>query len=120
MISKGGISRPSSDICVDCPICNIYSDNSEKITHKTVKYVLDCFEIYHGESIQMLNKVLICIVMLAVVFGCANQQKDTADKPSEETEQTDVTTAEESTEETEQTEADVAVEEISLAVTGMT
>ena len=60
----------------------------------------------------MLNKALICIVMLAVVFGCANQQKDTPEKPAEQTQET------EATEQTQETE--VAVEEISLTVTGMT
>ncbi len=78
----------------------------------------------------MLNKALICIVMLAVVFGCANQQKDTPEKPAEQTqnseateqvEQPEATEQAEQPEATEQTqETKVAVEEISLAVTGMT
>ena len=53
----------------------------------------------------MLNKALICIVMLAFVFGCANQQKDTEEKPAEETQ-----------------EAEIAgtIEEVSLTVNGMT
>jgi flagellar biosynthesis component FlhA len=69
----------------------------------------------------MLNKALICIVMLAFVFGCANQQKDTEEKPAEETQQTETTEQAQETETTEQAEeAAVAIEEISLTVTGMT
>ena len=53
----------------------------------------------------MLKKALICIVMLVVVFGCANQQKDTAEEPAEQTQEAEV---------------DAAIEEISLTVSGMT
>lgn len=68
----------------------------------------------------MLNKALICIVMLAVVFGCTNQQKDTPEKPAEQTQKPEATEQVEQPEATEQTqEAEVAVEEISLTVTGM-
>ncbi len=52
----------------------------------------------------MLKKALICLFALVVVFGCANQQKDTTEKPSEETQQSEV---------------NVPIEEISLTVTGM-
>jgi len=80
----------------------------------------------------MLNKAFICIVMLAFVFGCANQQKDTEEKPAEETQQTEAVEQAQETEaaeETQQTEATeeapqgelaVAVEEVSLTVNGMT
>ena len=78
----------------------------------------------------MLNRVLICMVMLAVVFGCANQQKETAEEPAEQTQEAEttkqapeavVTEQVQETETTEQVqEAEVAVEEISLTVNGMT
>ena len=71
----------------------------------------------------MLNKALICILMLVVVFGCANQQKDTAEKQTEEaqqTEQPEQAKQAEQAEETQQADADAAFEEISLTVTGMT
>lgn len=55
----------------------------------------------------MLKRALICIIMLVVVFGCANQ-KDSTENTTE------------ATDETEQAEANVAIEEISLQVTGMT
>ncbi len=55
----------------------------------------------------MLKRALICIVMLVVIFGCANQ-KDSAEDTTE------------ATETTEQVDANVAIEEISLQVTGMT
>ncbi len=53
----------------------------------------------------MLKKTLYCLAMLVVVFGCAQQQKDSPDN---------------TTEETHQVEANVAIAEISLEVTGMT
>ena len=59
----------------------------------------------------MLNKALICIVMLAVIFGCANQRKDDTEKPTEQTEATD---------QAEQAEVADEFEEISITVTGMT
>ena len=81
----------------------------------------------------MLNKAFICIVMLAVVFGCTNQQEDTAEELTEQTQETEATeqaqqpeeAAEqaqqpEATEQTEEAEVAVAVEEISLTVSGMT
>ncbi|MCE2402777.1 hypothetical protein J4G08_18070 [Candidatus Poribacteria bacterium] len=71
----------------------------------------------------MLKKALICIVMLVVVFGCANQQKDTAEEAAEQTQETETTEQAQETEATEQTEeakVAVAVEEISLTVNGMT
>ena len=69
----------------------------------------------------MLNRVLICMVMLAVVFGCANQQKETAEEPAEQTQEAETTEQVQETETTEQVqEAEVAVEEISLTVNGMT
>lgn len=46
----------------------------------------------------MLKRALICIVMLVVIFGCANQKDSAEDTP----------------------EVNVATEEISLQVTGMT
>lgn len=68
----------------------------------------------------MLNKALVCIVMLAVIFGCANEQKDTAEEPAEQTQKTEATEQAEQPEATEQAqETGVAVEEISLTVTGM-
>ena len=78
----------------------------------------------------MLKKALICIVMLVVVFGCANQQKDTAEEPAEQAQETEAAEQAEETEAAEQAqqpeateqtqEAEVAVEEISLTVSGMT
>lgn len=77
----------------------------------------------------MLNKALICIVMLAFVFGCANQQKDTEEKPAEETQQTEAAEQPEAAEQAEQPEAteqtqeaEIAgtIEEVSLTVNGMT
>ena len=68
----------------------------------------------------MLNKALVCIVMLAVIFGCANQPKDTTEEPAEQTQKTEATEQAEQPDATEQTqETEVAVEEISLTVTGM-
>ncbi|MDE0484155.1 MAG: hypothetical protein OXI67_16370 [Candidatus Poribacteria bacterium] len=71
----------------------------------------------------MLNKAFICIVMLAFVFGCANQQKDTEEKPAEETQQTEAVEQAQETETAEETqEAEIAgtIEEVSLTVNGMT
>jgi len=77
----------------------------------------------------MLNKVLICIVMLSFVFGCTNQQKDTEEKPAEETQQTEAAEQPEAAEQAEQPEvteqtqeAEIAgtIEEVSLTVNGMT
>lgn len=49
----------------------------------------------------MINKILICFLVTFVVIGCANQQNEGTEQP-------------------EQTETNIAVEEISLTVTGMT
>lgn len=75
----------------------------------------------------MLNKAftaLICVLMLAVVFGCGNQKKETEEKPAEQTqdaEKTEQAEQPETAETAEQTQdAEVAVEEISLSVEGMT
>ena len=51
----------------------------------------------------MLNKMLLSVVMLTVIFGCANQQKEEAEQPTENAE----------------VAISVPTEEISLNVTGM-
>lgn len=51
----------------------------------------------------MRNFFLLSAVMLAVIFGCANQQKDDTDKEAGET----------------QAEITVVTEEVSLNVSGM-
>ena len=69
----------------------------------------------------MLKKAFICIIMLVVVFGCANQQKDTAEEATEQAQETETTEQAQQPESTEQAqETKVAVEEISLTVSGMT